>query len=221
MRKHLAFGNVISVIALFVALGGTGYAAVRLQANSVGAKQIRTKAVRASELAPNAVTSRKVRNRSLRAVDFASGQLPAGPRGPEGPPGRDAASPQVRSAFAAKDNDALVGTDGAAVTATIQAPTSGFLLVSASSDVWNTNAGDLLTCKLEVDDQGVPGTERQIQLTMTTNTEEDCATEGALAVAAGTHKVDLEGGGLEANSHFDEASLQVLFVPLGATGSQP
>ena len=39
-RSHLSFANVISVIALFVALGGASYAAVTLPKNSVGAKQI-------------------------------------------------------------------------------------------------------------------------------------------------------------------------------------
>jgi len=60
---------VVSVMALSVALGGTGYAAIVLPANSVGTKQIKK----------NAVTAAKVKNRSLKSVDFAAGQLPAGP----------------------------------------------------------------------------------------------------------------------------------------------
>ena len=44
---------VVSVMALSVALGGTGYAAIVLPANSVGTKQIKK----------NAVTSAKVKNR--------------------------------------------------------------------------------------------------------------------------------------------------------------
>ena len=57
---------VISVVALFVALGGTGYAAIALPKNSVGAKQIKR----------NAVTSKKVKNRSLKAGDLAAGVIP-------------------------------------------------------------------------------------------------------------------------------------------------
>src|ERR671934_2691619 len=68
---------VIACVALFVSLGGTGYAVLRLPANSVGTAQLKN----------NAVTSRKVRNFSLRAADFARGQLPRGPRGPSGPVG--------------------------------------------------------------------------------------------------------------------------------------
>ena len=43
--QHLSFANVISMIALFVALGGTSIAAVSLSKNSVGAKQIKKNAV--------------------------------------------------------------------------------------------------------------------------------------------------------------------------------
>ena len=55
IRSHLSFANAISLIALFVALGGTSVAAVTLTKNSVGAKQIKKNAVRASEIKRNAV----------------------------------------------------------------------------------------------------------------------------------------------------------------------
>jgi hypothetical protein len=68
---------VISMVALFVAMGGTGYAALKLPKNSVGSKQIRTGAVGSSE----------VKNGSLTKKDFRAGQIPAGPRGLAGPAG--------------------------------------------------------------------------------------------------------------------------------------
>ena len=76
LNSHLS-GNALACVALFVALGGTSYAAVKLPANSVGTKQLKG----------NAVTSAKVKNKSLQADDFAAGQLPAGPSGPAGPAG--------------------------------------------------------------------------------------------------------------------------------------
>ena len=75
--------NAVAYLALFVALGGSSYAAIRLPANSVGSTQIKTGAVRSSD----------VKNFSLLAADFKSGQLPAGQRGapgdtgPKGDPG--------------------------------------------------------------------------------------------------------------------------------------
>jgi hypothetical protein len=58
---------IVSLVALTLALGGTGYAATSLPNNSV--------------------TSKTVVDRSLRSVDFAPGQLPAGKPGPAGPVG--------------------------------------------------------------------------------------------------------------------------------------
>ena len=69
--------NLVSYLALFVTLGGTSYAAVKLPRNSVGSAQLEN----------NAVTSRKVRDHSLLARDFRAHQLPAGPQGQAGPAG--------------------------------------------------------------------------------------------------------------------------------------
>ncbi len=77
IRERLTFSNVIACLALFIALGGAGYAAFKLPKNSVGAKQLKK----------NAVNSAKVKNHSLKAVDFKAGQLPGGTQGPQGPKG--------------------------------------------------------------------------------------------------------------------------------------
>ena len=79
----------MSVIAVFIALGGASYAAVNLPRNSVGTKQLQGRSVGAKQLKGNAVNSSKVRNFSLRANDFKKGQLPSGPTGPMGLPGAD------------------------------------------------------------------------------------------------------------------------------------
>jgi hypothetical protein len=68
---------VVALVALVVALGGTGYAVTQLPRNSVGAKQLKK----------NAVTTSKVKNGSLRKGDFKRGQLPAGAAGAVGAPG--------------------------------------------------------------------------------------------------------------------------------------
>lgn len=75
-RPQLSYANVMSTIAVFIALGGTSYAVAR---NSVGNLQLRK----------NAVTSAKVKDRSLRTSDLAlSARLGSrGPRGTQGPPG--------------------------------------------------------------------------------------------------------------------------------------
>src|SRR3954447_21063322 len=69
--------TALALVALAVALGGTGYAATVLPEGSVGTAQLKD----------GAVVSAKVKNHTLRAVDFASGQLPAGKPGPAGAQG--------------------------------------------------------------------------------------------------------------------------------------
>jgi hypothetical protein len=78
---------VVALLALFVALGGTGYAALALPKNSVGTKQLKKGAVKNSDIAGNAVTGSKVKSRSLSASDFKVGSAPPGPRGPQGAQG--------------------------------------------------------------------------------------------------------------------------------------
>lgn len=80
-------GLVVGLIALFVALGGTSYAAINLPKASVGTAQLKNSAVSAQKIQSNAIGSGKVRDGSLLAKDFKSGQLPAGAAGPAGPAG--------------------------------------------------------------------------------------------------------------------------------------
>ena len=65
---------VVACVALAVALGGTGYAAIKLPENSVGTRQLKKDAVVAS----------KVKDRSLTRIDFKQGEIPKGPRGDPG-----------------------------------------------------------------------------------------------------------------------------------------
>jgi hypothetical protein len=77
----------VALVALFVAMGGTGYAALKLPKNSVSTKQLKKGAVKNADIAANAVTGAKVKRGSLAANDFKAGSLPTGPRGEQGPPG--------------------------------------------------------------------------------------------------------------------------------------
>src|SRR4051812_5582984 len=92
VRSRLTFANVTSCVALFIALGGTGYAAIKLPRNSVGSAQIRSQAVGSSELRSNAVTSRAIRPGSVQSTDLSTEARAAlrgqtGPQGPAGPSG--------------------------------------------------------------------------------------------------------------------------------------
>ncbi|MFL5894382.1 MAG: hypothetical protein ACJ76Z_04630 [Thermoleophilaceae bacterium] len=80
IRRRLTFANVISFVALFVALSAGSYAAITLPANSVGSKQLKAKAVIGKKIAANAVDSSKVKNGSLTGADInlsALGKVPS------------------------------------------------------------------------------------------------------------------------------------------------
>jgi hypothetical protein len=85
LRRHH-----IGLLALFIALGGTSYAAVSLSANSVGARELKNQAVGASEIKDGSIMKRDLRERlyeSLRSGGGGGATGPAGPQGPQGPAG--------------------------------------------------------------------------------------------------------------------------------------
>src|SRR5579871_3064868 len=55
----------VGYVALFVALGGTSYAAISLPAGSVGTRQLRNGAVTSSKLSRGAVTARALDPKSI------------------------------------------------------------------------------------------------------------------------------------------------------------
>src|SRR5579862_7426284 len=77
MRTRLRLPSpalVVSVVALFVALGGTGYAALHLPRNSVGTIQLQN----------NSVIAPKVRNGTIVGAKLANGAVTAGKINPKG-----------------------------------------------------------------------------------------------------------------------------------------
>ena len=99
---HPTYSNVAATLALFVALGGTSFAAVSitgsdvkngsltgkdLKNESVTGSDVDNSSLTGSDIKPSSITSSDVKDGSLLAADFGAGQLPAGPQGPAGPAG--------------------------------------------------------------------------------------------------------------------------------------
>lgn len=141
MPKH---STVVAYVALFIALGGTSYAAVKLPKNSVGGTQIKA----------NAVTSGKVKNGSLRKADFKASDLPVGAAGAQGPQGAqglkgdkgDPGTPGAQGpagvvgAIIAERTDVNL-PDGASAEAEATCP-SGTKMISGGASTNATNAGN-------------------------------------------------------------------------------
>jgi hypothetical protein len=75
LRARLTYANVTATLALFIALGGSSYAALKLPPNSVGSEQVKPGSLRVSDFK----ASERSRLRGPRGK--------VGPRGPAGPKG--------------------------------------------------------------------------------------------------------------------------------------
>jgi hypothetical protein len=75
LRRHLSVANVLSCIALFVALSGAAYAATTASKNSVKAKSIAKGAVTTPKLRNGAVTTPKIRNGAVIGTKIAAGAV--------------------------------------------------------------------------------------------------------------------------------------------------
>lgn len=93
-RFRLSYANVASSLALFLALGGSSYAAFKLPRNSVGTRQLKAGAVRSADVRNGSIRSVDVRNGSLGLHDMAprTRHRLRGKRGPAGPAGASAPS---------------------------------------------------------------------------------------------------------------------------------
>jgi hypothetical protein len=89
IKERLTYANVMATLAMFVALGGSSYAAANLPRNSVGASELKANSVGAAEIRRKAVRSSEISDRSIRLRDISKSARNAlhGEAGPAGPPG--------------------------------------------------------------------------------------------------------------------------------------
>jgi hypothetical protein len=75
MRPKLTYANVMATIAVFIALGGASYAAMKLPKNSVGAKQLKKNAVTTAKVKNEAITAAKVKKGTLTGAQISASTL--------------------------------------------------------------------------------------------------------------------------------------------------
>ena len=217
----MRYANITSTLALFVALGGTGYAALKLPKDSVGAKQIKT----------GAVGSPEVKNHSLKAVDFAA--VPQGPQGPKGdkgdpgPAGKDATQVVLATGSDSSSTDIAIGATNTIVDShqlrvvlTTTAP-SRILATSAITlkDGSVASPGDT-QCKISLDDPQSLATGTPISQTIFARLPTSSSTtHTSLAVAGrsahldpGTYYVTLHCLSGDSGATFDAGDMTAMAV---------
>ncbi len=146
-RNRVGYANVMSTIAVFIALGGTSYAVIKLPRNSVGSTQLRA----------DAVTSSKVRNGTIGPSDLSDSARgargprgAAGPAGPSGPTGAGNIIVRTRDELAARPG---LGANSYVTVASVALPV-GRWLVTATTEVTNSPSAmsrDVVRCFIVVD----------------------------------------------------------------------
>ena len=95
MRHRITYSNVMSTFAVFVVLGGTGYAAATLTGadvknGSLTGKDIKSSSLTGTDIKGGSISGTDIKNGTLGTSDFQPGvglTGPTGPRGATGPSG--------------------------------------------------------------------------------------------------------------------------------------
>jgi hypothetical protein len=249
-RGFLRFvrGNTIALLALFVALGGTTYAATALPANSVGTKQLKKNAVINKKIKANAVTGGKVANNSLTGADVNEstlGTVPSATNATNATTATTATNANALGGLAPtayfKSTDARAdgfasSTDidnftSAAFTSiaskTFTAPKAGFIFVvgtlSSEDDASFAGIGDMFY-RLALDGTSLTNDTFYHELVSdgsTTIRGGSGAASAVVPVSAGSHTVSLQAREVGTGDFILGRDISVLFVPNGSASTTP
>lgn len=168
---------VISLVALFFAFGGVGYAATQLPANSVGNRQLRGNAVTWQKIAPGTIGNARINQALVQTRVTGTCTGTTGAIGAIGQSGKVTCNPSAPAQF---------GTTGTATTLTTTAATTasrplsaGTFLVMGVAYV-TTSAPSTVSCTL-----AVPGGSSQTR-TLATGSAEQIALPINLATSVPT-----------------------------------
>jgi hypothetical protein len=210
LARHLR-ANAVAYLAIFVALGGTSYAAITIPNNSVGNKQLKK----------DAVDSKKVKNSSLTPDDVKAGQAATGPPGIEGALGAQGAvgnkGPQGDQGDKGQRGDQgvpgisltpsksvsedpvdidVLAADTVLLTAPAVVTTTPTRLRAAALGTFLGDSSTAADCAVKVATDGgaktVMGQRSMVQVPSFSGLTTPVGAEGAVNVAAGSHVVTFE-----------------------------
>ena len=202
LRHRLTYANAMATIAVFIALGGSSYAALK-----VTGKNVRDSSLTGKDLKNDSVTGADVKGLSTKDVtdgsllssDFAAGQLPAGAQGAQGPKGEkgdegDPCSPGNPACVGPQgdEGDPCSPSDPACVGPEGPKGDTGDPGTTGQSATANYGTGAVVTSTSTF--VGVPGLDRTF--TVPSNSKTYVSTDGGLQTSSATNtgfsNVDLD-----------------------------
>lgn len=203
--RRPAPATAISIVALVVAMGGTSYAAMKIQTQDIAKG-----AVTSNKIADNTVRSKDVKDDSIRRKDlrgdFSGPQGAPGPQGQPGPAGMDG----MDGADGAGTRWLLVNRSGE-----IEAQSGGFTIVAAYPTLANTAPA------------GMPDNSLRANGNVYIDAGEDLADNGITSTVVLQNTVDQDGGGMagrtlgsDANAEFS-GEIAVSLCNTGAPAAPP
>lgn len=150
IKDRMTYANVTASLALFIALGGSSYAALTLPRDSVGSNQIRARAVRSSELRDGSVTLKDINRGARLALHGAAGKT-----GATGPPGAAATRyfAAVSAAGAFVRGDATNGGRAGAIGSYVVGFSGSTSTCAAAATLGTTDASTTVPGRITTNDQ--------------------------------------------------------------------
>lgn len=142
LKRHLSVANVLSCVALFVALGGSAFAAVKLQANQVKAVNIARQAVTNAKIKTQAVTSGKIKNGGVVNADLGAGAV-SNPKLANGAVSSSKLAKEAVTSNALAKNSVTNGKIGPEAVATGKIGNEAITSAKISTAVWNQLVKDV------------------------------------------------------------------------------
>jgi hypothetical protein len=144
---HLSFANVTALLALFVALGGSSYAAMR-----VGSQEIVNNSVSSPDLRNNGVRGRDIRKGTVRGTDVRDGDLTGKDVRNDTIGGVDVRESRLGVVPAAKDAETLGGKSASAFLGSDRQTRTGLIklahgdsrtIASSGPFTWKATCSDM------------------------------------------------------------------------------
>lgn len=205
VRQRLNYANIVSTVALFVAISGaSAYAAGQLADKSVGEPQLRPGAVTADKIRKNAVTAPKIKAGAVKQGKLANGSITA-------------AKMTLNSVGSGSLASSSVGNEKIAPDAV----TGDKVVESTLSQVPSAARADFATTAESADPVAFAHVNKEATLDPSLSKNIASVSEGSLA---GIYCISVSGfnpRGAQVTPQFEGGGTISTFVKIGGTGSCP